>query len=112
MSKVTESKKLQAEAEQNTKAFNKRKDALGKELEEVKTAFEEKKFEAIKATSNFRAEDGIPYPENSIIVPNSEIRAIENDDSLVRVLENLVINSLVESTAKNPAGNPTSEGVA
>ena len=49
MSKVTESKKLQAEAEQNTKAFNERKDALGKELEEVKKAFEKKKVEVVVA---------------------------------------------------------------
>jgi len=47
MSKVTESEKLRAEAEQITKAFNERKDALGKELEEVKKALEEKKVEVV-----------------------------------------------------------------
>lgn len=47
MSKVTKSEKLQAEAKQNTKAFNERKDALGKELEEVKKALEKKKVEVV-----------------------------------------------------------------
>jgi len=42
MRKVSESKKLRAEAEENTKAIIERKDALEKELVEVKKALAKK----------------------------------------------------------------------
>lgn len=45
MNKVSESEKLKAKAEENTKAITKRKEALEKELQGVKTALMEKDAE-------------------------------------------------------------------
>ena len=42
MNKVSESKKLRAEVKENTKAITKRKEALEKEVMELKKAFAEK----------------------------------------------------------------------
>ena len=42
MNKVSESERLRAEIKENTKAINERKEALEKELQEMKTAFVKK----------------------------------------------------------------------
>ena len=45
MNKVSESERLKAEIKENTKAINERKEALEKELQEMKTTFVKKNAE-------------------------------------------------------------------
>ena len=132
MRKVSESKKLRAEAEENTKAIIERKDALEKELVGVKKALAEKDAalkgyvaaddakiqeayyqgqygciasvkpkvqqnlqvyftkgwvaaldkKQVESLSSLRQESNIAIPQELVIIPNPEIHAIINDESL------------------------------
>ena len=137
MNKVSESERLQSEAEENTKTIMERAETLEKELEEAKKMLvdkdvELKGFEAaddaklqeayyqgqydciatvklevqqklstyfskgwtitldklqIEVSSSPRVESNIPIPEELVIIPNPEIQAIINDESLAREVE-------------------------